>query len=144
MLRKLAETLDKRHEKKSLQRLTTNFGHAMLSINASEDTVLRMWAGMSAREVYLAFIGRYPNIKDYASAPHSVRMAYLEEVKNHVLQLTKAEQAGKKDRGHTTGAILVNFWITALAWRAFEIADAMAEQLERQMGYPVDRLLPRE
>lgn len=129
MLRRIAEAIDKRHERKSLVRLTTAFNE-QLQAYASADAYAQIFTEMSARTVRHAFAATYPDIRVFLDAPHSEKSAYLDKLSNYVERLAIGERSGKHPKGVTNGAVLVQFWITALAWKDFELADAMAEQLE--------------
>lgn len=136
MLRKLAEALDNRHERKSLERLAASFNEQMQAY-ADADSFTQIGSAMSARALYHAFLTKYPAIHDFSNAAHSEKAEYLAKLSNYVERQSKGESFGNHPQGVTNGAVLVQFWITALAWGDFELADAMAEQLEplNRMGY---------
>lgn len=136
MLRKLAEALDNRHERKSLDRLAAAFNEQMQGY-LSSDFIFQSGCELSVRKFYHAFIAEYPNIKDFSDAPHSEKAAYISKLSDYVQKLSKSEKAGESPKGVTSGAVLVEFWISAVGYGDFEMADAMAEHLAplNRQGY---------
>ena len=136
MLRKLAEALDNRHERKSLDRLAASFNQQMQAY-VGADSFTQIGAAMSARALHHAFLTNYPTARDFSNAIHSEKSEYLTKLSDYVERQSKGESSGEFPKGVTNGAVLVQFWITALAWGDFELADAMAEQLEplNRMAY---------
>lgn len=89
---------------------------------------------MSLRTTYHAFVTRYPEISNFLNAEHSEKSDYLNKISNFVQKISKEEKAGNAPQGVTIGAVLVQFWITALAWGDFELADEMSAHLEPLNG----------
>ena len=129
MLRKLAEAFDNRHERKSLRRLSIAFNEQMRAYLVA-DFLAQVGAELSVRTVRHAFAATYPQLGDFMGATHAEKSAYLSKVSAYVERLSKEENSGNAPKGVTNGALLSQFWIAALAWGDYRLADTIAEKLE--------------